>query len=826
MFKSYITLALRNIIKDKLFAFINLAGLAISLAAFILIALYIDDETGFEEWITDHERIYRVEATFISPGRDPRRSASIMAPAREALDLEFGDTLEASSRYYNFVESVQFGENVFSEPFAFVDPDFLKIFNLEFVAGDPSTALRDLKSVIINESMARKYFGNGPALDQILTVNGDLDYRVTAVVRDLPYNTHLYGTGSFIALFDYQRWSAIPVLTDLWRAAATYTYIKLAPGVSRASIEARFPALLDRHVTLPPDHPYIGMKGSEHLLFHLKPISDIRLYSDVNFEVAPPNATPRTNTIGIVLTYAVIAVLILIVASVNFINLSTAKSTTRAREIGVRKALGAVRGQLMAQFLAESVIMALIALMFAMVAVELTLPWFNDLSGKAIEIGYFESPIPTILFVSLLLVVGLLSGLYPALVLSSFRPAQAIRGRSKDRGSKGLRSGLTVLQFAISIGLIVATSIIYLQTAFANDIELGYEPEDIFVVRLNSIKEQAQTEFLWRELARIPGVEGVGYSDSVPGDGYGNSTLVTRSTAEGQLQLSLNMATAGPGFFEVYGVEPIAGRLFSEDFASDRWVDPDRGPSDIMPSIILNESAVRAIGFASPAEAVGQVAENVTNALNQDMRIIGVVPDMRWSSVREPVTAMVYYGRKDWTFSLSIKIEPDTSEAVIAAIEDLWAQTFPGVPVFLQVVSDNIAAQYDEERRASNLFIGLTFLALLVSSLGLYGLAAFAAERRTKEIALRKIMGARIFDILRLLLIQFSIPVLVANLVAWPVAGYFMSQWLQGFAYRIDLSPLPFFLAGGAALLVAWATVGGHAMRVARAKPVLALRCE
>ncbi len=245
-----------------------------------------------------------------------------------------------------------------------------------------------------------------------------------------------------------------------------------------------------------------------------------------------------------------------------------------------------------------------------------------------------------------------------------------------------------------------------------------------------------------------------------------------------------------------------------------------------MPSIILNESAARAIGFASPAEAVGQVAENVTFALNQDMRIVGVVPDLRWSSVREPVTAMVYYGRKDFTFSLSIKTEPGTSEMVIAAIEDLWAQTFPGVPVFLQVVSDNIATQYDEERRASSLFVGLTFLALVVSSLGLYGLAAFAAERRTKEIALRKVMGARIFDILRLLLIQFSAPVLAANLLAWPVAGYFMSEWLQGFAYRIDLSPLPFIIAGMAALFVAWATTAGHAWRVARSSPIHALRSE
>ena len=826
MFKSYITLAVRNIVRDKLFAFINLAGLAISLAAFILIALYIDDETSFEEWITDHDRIYRVEATFISPGRDPRRVAAIMAPARQALELEFGDSLEVSTRYYNFVQSVQFGETVFSEPFAFVDPSFLEVFDLEFVAGDPASALRDLKSVIINQSMARKYFGDGPPLDQILTVNGNLDFRVTAVVKDLPHNTHLHGTGSFIALFDYDRWTAFPVLTDMWRGVAAPTYVKLAPNVTPASIESRFPDFLDRNVTLPPDHPYVGMKGSEHLILHLVPITDIRLYSEAMFQVAPPNTTPRTNTIGIVLAYAVIAVLILIVASVNFINLSTAKSTTRAREIGVRKVLGAVRRQLMSQFLAESVILALIALMFAMVMVELTLPWFNALSGKAIAIGYFESPIPAILFVSLLLVVGLLSGLYPAMVLSSFRPAQAISGHSRDRGSKHLRSSLTVVQFAISIGLMVATSIIYLQTRFAGDIELGYEPEDVLVIRLASVEQQAQTQFLWRELARIPGVRVVGYSDTVPGDGYGTSTLVHRSGPEGQIELSINMAATGPGFFEVYGVAPVAGRLFSEEFASDRWIDPDLGPSDYMPSIILNESAARAIGFASPAEAVGQVAENVTWALNQDMRIVGVVPDLRWSSVREPVTAMVYYGRKDFTFSLSIKTEPGTSEIVIAAIEDLWAQTFPGVPVFLQVVSDNIATQYDEERRASSLFVGLTFLALVVSSLGLYGLAAFAAERRTKEIALRKVMGARIFDILRLLLIQFSAPVLAANLLAWPVAGYFMSEWLKSFAYRIDLSPLPFFLAGLAALFVAWATTAGHAWRVARSSPINSLRHE
>jgi putative ABC transport system permease protein len=826
MFKNYVTLAVRNIVKDKLFAFINLAGLAISLAAFILIALYIDDETSFEDGFADNERIYRVEATFLSAGRAPRRFASIMGPGREALELEFGDLLEASTRYYNFTQSVQFGDRVFTEPFAFVDPDFLKVFDLEFVAGDPASALRDLKSVIINESMAHKYFGDGPALDQILTVNGNLDYRIGAVVKDLPHNTHLHGTGSFIALFDYQRWSAIPLLTDRWRAIVTYLYVKLAPQVDPASIEARFPELLDRHVTMQPDHPNAGMKGSEHILFHLRPITDVRLYSDVLREMSPPNATARTNTIGIVLAYAAIAILILIVASVNFINLSTAKSTARAREIGVRKVLGAVRRQLMTQFLAESVILALIALMFAMVMVELGLPWFNDLSGKAISIGYFESPIPTILFVSLLLVVGLLSGLYPAMVLSSFRPTQALSGRSRDRGSKRLRSGLTVVQFAISIGLIVATSIIYLQTRFANDIELGYDPENVLVVRLFSLEQQAQAEFLWRRIGRLPGVRGVGYSDSVPGDGYGTSTVTYRSSAEGRIENNINMAAPGPGFFEVYGVEPLAGRLFSEDYGSDRWIDPDLGPSEEMPSVIINESAARAMGFASPAEAIGQVAENVTFALNQDMQIVGVVPDLRWSSVREPVTAMIYFGRRDFTFSLSIKTEAGAQESVIAAIEDLWAQTLPGVPVVFQVVSDNIATQYDEEKRASFLFVGLTLLALVVSSLGLYGLAAFAAQRRTREIALRKVMGARIFDILRLLLIQFSIPVLVANLLAWPVAGYFMSEWLKGFAYRIELSPLPFILAGLAALFVAWATTAGHAWRVARSSPITSLRQE
>ncbi len=835
---NYETVAIRNLIGDRLYSAINIGGLAVSLAAAILIVLFVHDELSFDRWIADSDRIYRVEVTFNSPGRAPRRSAASMGPVREALERDFAVEIETATRLFPLNSIVRHDDRSFAERIGFVDAGFFDVFEIPFIEGGKENALADTRSLVISRAMALKYFGSGSALGKTLTFDNTLDYRITAVIEDLPRNTHLFGSTDFIALFESSRLAAFPINDTAWRSAGTYTYLKLRSGVAVPDMASRFPDFMDRNVTFPPNNPYFGARGSENMLLHLNSIRDIRLRSDSLFELTPPTATGGirpTGTLGLVLSLIAVAILIVAISSINFVNLATAKATERAREVAMRKVLGASRRQLIVQFLTESAAIVLFALIAALAMVELALPWFNQFTGKALEISYTDSALPYFLFAAMIFIVGGLSGLYPAFVLSGFRPALTLRANQSSGGGRaGLRSLLILLQFSIAIGLIISTAVIYSQTNFARNLEPGFEKKDITIVRLLGLttpEQFDQAALLAKEIRRLPGVVSSGISGVVPGDGYGNSIIVGNNVDGRRLEISLNANSVGPGLFETYEIRPLVGRLFSEEFAGDETSRDPGETEELHISMILNRSAVQAVGFDSPEAALDQILELAgTTIPGQNgkalARIVGVVPDIRWGSARDQVTPMIFFHNPNFFGAISVKSSAASFDAVQQRIERLWRDFFPEIPISKLLLAENLESQYLSEDKIFALFGSFALLALMVSCLGLYGSSYFSASRRTKEIGIRKVLGAGVSDIVKLLLLQFSRPVVIANFVAWPVAWYFMRGWLDGFVYRIDLSVFYFLGAGVLTLMIAWTTVGIHAARVARANPIHALKYE
>ncbi len=829
MLSSYIKTAIRHISRHKLYSFINIGGLAVGLAACILILLFVRDEVSYDSWLPGIERVHRMEATFYPPGRAPLAFVNTPGPARDPLLSYFAGKIEEAARIYRTGHSMSTGDRTFNERVTYVDDNFFELFSLPMVVGEREAAVRDSTSLILSEAMAEKFFGRQPAVGKTITFDNETDYKVVGVFKDIPSNSHL--VIDFIAYFDLNRYTDQPWVAESWLSANVHTYIKTAPGVSVDEINAAAKDFVDASAVIqipgfPVDTP------SDILAFDFISVPDIHLHATKAGGMKPPGS------IAAVYIFSAVAGLILLIACINFMNLATARALQRAREVSMRKVLGARRGQLIKQFLGEATVTSILALVVAVAMVELALPAYNDFLGKTLELSLFTDPWLAGGLVALIVLVGVISGSYPAFVLSNFRPARVLHSATSasDSGSK-VRSGLVVLQFAISIGLILSTGVVYGQMIYAQSMNLGFDKSQKLTLQgLRDDQIQAKAAIIGLEMAKLPGVKGVAYaSDSIP-QRSNNNTIVEPPQGQGGEPLVIEQMSVGIGFFELYGVEPLAGRLFSEDFRGDlRPQRDDIAPDQVINiGVIINQSSLSRIGALTPEDAIGQVLRvriglisNQTSTANAS--IVGVIPDMHMRSVRFDVAPMIFFViENQYLDYLSLELEGGQITETLAAIDNLWAQLVPEVPIAREFVDERIASLYTREAERARMFAGFALFAVLVACLGLYGLASFAADRRTKEIGLRKIMGASVGDIVKMLLWQFSKPVLIANLIAWPVAFYFMSGWLDGFIYRLDLSVLPVMAAaaGLLALLVAWVTVAAHAARVARSSPIEALRYE
>ncbi|WP_262690768.1 ABC transporter permease [Kordiimonas aestuarii] len=827
MFQNYINVALRNLFKHKLYSAINIIGLAVGLAACIMIMLFVRDELSYDKHWSNADSIYRLNTTFSPPGREPFVTVMAQGPTKAALKNYFPEEVGAVTRFNGMRVIMQKNNDIFSESLMWTDPETVDIFDFDVVAGDLRQTLNDNASLAINETFARKYFGDADPIGETVTLSVwslKRDYRIGAVYKDLPHNTVLEFQG--MAMIDETDFADQGWEFAEWFSVNNYVYFTLKDGASIETINSRLNAFADQHIQVPASVE--GGKASDYVAYSTQPITRIQL----DPAGARDGEMKPTGNMTTVLTFSAIAGLILLIACINFMNLATAKSTQRAREVALRKVLGAKRRQLVIQFLGESVLVALIGLVFGVVLVETLLPAFNDFVDKQLVFNYLDGMTLGILF-GLIVIVGMLGGVYPALILSGFRPASVLKANksAESSGSARLRSVLVVMQFAISIALIVSTGVVYGQKIYATNMDPGFNKDNLLVVR-NTGRSGAvdKREAFKEQVKRLPGVTSAAFSSDSPSSGNESNSMVVIPEEEGERSELIGVYRVDYEFFDTYQIDFLAGRPYSRAHALD--VMPNGFTAEegalLQGNLIVNEAALRRFGFASPQSAIGRVVKSsVGNGRSAEFTIVGVVRDIKFQSLREKMRPEMYQLAEFGFSNLNVRFDGTATE-IVSQIESIWKSMISTVPFGYDYVDEVMAREFRAEENQSILLAIFAGLAVVIACLGLYGLASFTAERRTKEIGIRKVMGATVFDIVRLLLWQFSKPVLLANLVAWPVAAYGMLSWLEGFPYRIDnwvLVPLC-LLAGGIALAIAWATVGGNAARVARSNPIDALRYE
>ena len=826
MFGNYLSAALGNLIRNKLHAAINLFGLALGLATAILIGLYVRDEVTFERFLPDYQDVYRFQS--IDADTDGRALIFASTPhGLAALLRESFPEFAEVTRIMGAKFGVRHGEIEATETMQSADPNFFKVLGFKLIQGDPATALATPDSIALSHAMALKYFGTEDCLGMTLELDHKETVRVGGVFEDLPSNTHLHDLkfilSSLVPASTLAKADLLPPLPAGEYNTDSNTYIRLKPGASLAAVDARLPDFVNGHYPqdqagAPPRSGFLAPIASIHL--HGRELGDF------------------TNSSDLATVYAISAtgILVLVVAGINFVNLVTARATRRALEVGVRKAAGATRRQLIGQFMGESVAYAFAALILAAAIVELALPSFNGYLDRTIAFAYWRDPLLLLGLPLLAIGIGLVAGFYPALVLSSFRPATVLKGAIAAHGAGTLRQVLVVLQYSISITLLIATAVIYRQTQYATEGSLGYDKDLIVAVSLGGmpgevdpsgshfVYDPATVERMRDRFAALPGVKAVADSWVIPDAQAMSSTTWHAPGDPSGRPILAGRVVQGFGFFELYGIRPIAGRSFSRDHGDDAVAEN----AAVEGTAILNASAVRLFGFASPQAAIGQELGMDIEGNNQVQarRIVGVVPDFPLSSIRTPIRPSVFLIEPDWSNFLNVKLTGDHVPETLAAIDRVWKEMVPTRPITRQFVDDRIEHLYRDVTRQGQVFAGFALIAVVIACLGLFGLAAFTAERRTKEIGIRKAMGASTRDILKLLVWEFAKPVLLANAIAWPLAYVVMSHWLGGFAYRIALDPLLFVGAGLIALAIASGTTLYHALLVARSRPVLAVRYE
>jgi putative ABC transport system permease protein len=817
MFQNYLAIALRNIVRHKLYIFINIAGLAVGLACAIFIMLFIRDEVSYDKWIPGSENLYRVESTINDPHQASHRGTQIPFPVPQAM-LQQIPEVKGMTRLFPQSMTVITGNHQFLEKVDVVDPGFFQVIRLPLVEGNAASVFAQPESVVLSQMTARKYFGDAPAAGRTITITGqvcDSDRQncetreralvVTGIMRDLPHNTQLR------ADFLIPNTSAAdPMSQDAkkqWMQFSGWGYVQLAPGANPAAVVTKIKTIID-HSLDPKTMINVNIRGSEWLTPSLAPFRDDHLSTDQYGGTMTP-AGSWTSLYG----FAAIGVLILLVACFNFMNLATARAMLRAREISLRKCVGAARHQLIVQFLGESVLIALLALVLALAMVEVLLPGFDTFVGRPITLHYLSDWPLVAAILAIAILAGLLSGVYPALVLSGFRPATILRASSASSSGSGfLRTSLVVLQFAVSIGLGVAVAVVFAQISFARNIDAGFQKSGVVLINAENISPTARDSFA-EALRRNPGISDVAISDTVPlGHRFDADSVRPPGGVASQIFRIIGTSSS---FATLYDVRLLTGRLLSESRETDRH------HAGTPYNVLINATGARRLGF-TPQNALGKSFILRTTPVT----VVGVLDDIQMDGPRSPVYSTIYRYEPKFSAVVSIRVRQKNLPATLSFIDKTWRAFAPTVALQRHFLIDDFDGQFKTDERQGAIFGLFVGIAIFIACLGLFGLAAFSTERRTREIGLRKTFGAGTNDIIWTLLLQFSVPVLIANAIAWPVAWYWLHDWLNGFAYRITLSPLYFVGAGAAALVIAWATLFVHARRVANANPIHALRYE
>jgi putative ABC transport system permease protein len=828
MFKNYLKTAINNLLGDKLYSGINILGLAFGLAATILIALYVLDETSYDRQWGNADRMYRVNTDVWSTGGGFSRRAGTALPVLPALQQFFPQQIEAGTRLLAFDSEIRVGDQGFAETVTRVDGDFLDLFELEVLAGSLADALAEPARLAVRVDVAQRVFGADVELadlvGQVMTIsyNGvSRDYRMAAIYR-FPAGNTVFDL-PMLTLLDV---SVLPSFYGNWSGLTVTSYLRLQPGVDAAPVVADLPRFTDQHADISGLQAGPDVRPRDRMRFDLQNITSLHLDSPFDDSRAGGNRT-------VVIAFTAIAVLVLLIGIINFTILSTAKATKRAKETALRKTIGASRFELIGQFLGESFCVVLPAMLASCALVELLLPVFETMVGKTLQITWF-APDTLLALGAMYLVVSLLGGLYPAFVLSHFRPAATLRATRlrESKGALNLRNLLVVFQFGVSIALIIATGVIYTQVRYVMARDPGFNRENLLVIDglLERAEVNAAKQALKLQLANLGTVTGATLSSHQPTQTRGFGNINARYSVTGQEAAPQLITTLGidPEFFSTYQTEIVAGRAFSTALDQPAEIFQEGG---LAPSkVVINVSASRLLGFASPEAAVNsqiRFSNPTLVSVSHELTVIGVAADTNFHSMNAVPRPEVYSYSPGFTDVLTLRFD-GSPQMLMEQVTGVWRSVMGDAELSTSFVAQNIAAEFAQERVEAQLLISFALLAIVIACLGLYGSAAFTVDRRTKEIGIRKVMGAQVLEIVTLLLWQFSRPVLLANIIAWPIALWAMLTWLQRFPYQIDtviLLPLC-ITAGFIALSIAWITVGSTTARVANRNPVLALRYE
>ena len=830
MWQNYWTVAVRALAKNRTYSIINIAGLAIGMAACIMILLYIRYEGSYDEWLPDVENTYQLQAWYPHPqDGEPTFMQMSGYVTKTAAKKDFPQIEQAVYVQDNEPVLIKDGQAQSTKSWLFADDDFLKVVNLPLITGGTLTAP---ETAVITQEEAMKRFGTEKVVGKTMTIitrGRKHELKIVGLLENVPKNSSMKINA--VIRLDYDSFNADnPSFLTCWGCQSGYVYVKARPGTDIQQLQAQMPAWEKRNI---PDEMNGNIKynSGQDEDWHFVNLKDVHLGKAQDGSLTPGNDR-RTIT-----TFAIIAVLILGMAIVNFTNLATARASQRAREVALRKVLGATRRQLVVQFVAESILISAVAMLLGLALVELLVKPFAAYLDADITLSYFGKHGILLPAIGLTLLVGVLSGLYPAFFLSRFQPAQVLkanRSAAETPGSGRVRTVLVVFQFAVSIGLIICTAVIYGQTVFARSVDPGYKRDHILQVEeLSRAQLWPKADMIVHRTQRVPGVEAAALADiGVNTTNQNNAFIIPPGTNR---QVLIGQYNVGADYLNAMGLDLRAGRWFDENRPVDDFTTPypqdtavEKALAARGANVVINENAVHKLGFKSPEDAIGKVVRGKLlsdEAGTLNITIIGVVGDSRFRSVRTPIEPMMFRKVTAGPGWMIVRYRGDPT-AVRAGVEREWKGVTSEVPFSAKFSEDVIAELYKKEDARAQMFAAFSFLAVVIGCLGLFGLAAFTAQRRTKEIGIRKVLGARTRDIVRLLVWQFSRPVIVANVIAWPIAWWMMRDWLNGFDQRIPLTPIPFLIAAGIALAIAIATVVGHAVKVARANPIHALRYE
>jgi len=806
MFRNYFKTAYRNIFRHKGFSFINIAGLALGLTACLLIGLFVHDELQYDKFLPAGEQVYR-----IYNDKSAQEAGEVLA----VVPPMFGTTLEQSIPEVETVVRIlmlQFDANnlveageksIYEKGRFFTDPEFFEVFQLPFIYGSPEKALADPSSIVISDKFSRRVFGDIDPVGREVSVD-----KTPFIVRGVFSTTERFHLPvNFVLPLEAAELPEERMKNWGWQQF--YTYVKLKKGADPQAAQAKFRSIVDKQVDPETNQSF-------KYLPYLQPLHDVYLYS-ATFK----HDQSIKGNITYVRALSIIAIFILLIACFNFVNLATAKSLQRAKEVGVRKAVGASRSQLMVQFLSETVLLTLVSVIFSAALTSLLLPSLNEFTGKEMTFNLFKEPLLLLLLLLITLVVGVLAGLYPAMVMSGFKPVKVLKSAvvvdSKVGKIQWLRHGLIVVQFALSIFLIISAMIVYRQVSYLHNKDLGFNKDQIMFFQLRGENMFENHEAFKSELMKGPGIKDVSIGYGFPGDATAGDRIIVPKGGE-QVHHSATLLMVDFNYINTLDVKVIAGRPFSKDYKTDA----DQ-------AYMINETAVKELGYDTPEKALGQTLYWPTWDAPDSVKegkIIGVVKDFHFKSLYDKVDPTVLQIYPGANFKVAVKMESQNVAGSIEHVKDVWDKFSPDYPVEYIFMDDNFQKMYRSEDKLKSLLTIFTAIAIFVACLGLFGLAAYAAERRKKEIGIRKVLGAETSSIVTLLSRDFLKLVVVAAVIAFPVAWYAMQKWLQDFAYRIDIPLWVFLVAGIVAALLAFLTISYQALRAASANPVNNLRIE